>query len=78
MKCSLNESIEPDETLFPVLARSANGNTIVLFDSGCSGMILSSDGAYQTGEYCYELISVHHEDYWVILPKGVTVTLEND
>lgn len=78
MKCSFDEIVKPDEISFPILARSVNGNTIVLFNSGCSGTILNSDRAYRDVGYCDELVNVFFEDFWVILPKGVTVTLEND
>ena len=80
MKVTLNDnqSQQEKEIKYPILAKNINNAMIAYFVSEHAAVILDKAEAqfFETGDY--EDALGWDGDEWQILPKGVTITLEND
>lgn len=81
MKVTLNDnqSQQEKELKYPLLAKNNGNNMIAYFISENAAVILDKAAShyFKEGEYEDALTSINGGD-WEILPKGVTITLENE
>lgn len=81
MKVTLNDnqSQQEKEIKYPLLAKNINNAMIAYFTSEHVALILDKGESqrFESGVYYDTLYGITGND-WEILPKGVTITLEND
>lgn len=81
MKVTLNDnqSQQEKEIKYPLLAKNTSSGMIAYFMSEHVAVILDKGESHRfnTGAYEANLMGVKCDE-WEILPKGVTITLEND
>lgn len=81
MKVTLNDNQSQQEKglKYPLLAKNKENGVIAYFTSECAALILDKGESqcFETGVYESELLGIKCAN-WEILPKGVTITLEND
>lgn len=81
MRVTLNDN-QPQlekEIKYPLLAKNTTSNMIAYFMSEHIALILDKGAShrFETG-VCYDTLYGLTGNDWEILPKGVTITLEND
>lgn len=74
-----NQSQQEKEIKYPILAKNNGNNMIAYFMSEHVAVILDKGESqcFETGVYESDLLGVKCAD-WEMLPKGVTITLENE
>ena len=79
MKSELNINGGNKEITYPVLAKHMSVGMVVMFTAPTNGVVVKKGVQYEIGHYSESWIDLESDhDCWMILPKGSTITLEQE